>query len=184
MLRDGTSSCLDFPEDSNRWPPGPNLESVLIEKNVQWKHEKRSEVTALTSSSGVLQEFSFGQIWDRTSCQRRVRENSPKHHNFRAAKKGKLQLHSLRQNILLVWDVDETHEDSENSKTPVGILAFYILKQINLFSLSVSCNWITAVRLYLAVGLSMCVCLSVHHRIPNRIPIDFVFSVVCGHSVQ
>lgn len=83
---------------------------------------------------GFLREFSFGQIWDRTSCQRRVSENSPQHHNFRAAKQGKLELHSLRDNIVLVWDVDGTREDSENSKTHVGILAYYVLKKRNLFS--------------------------------------------------
>lgn len=70
----------------------------------------------------------------------RVSENSPQHHNLRAAKQGKLELHSLRGDIVLVWDVDGTREDSENSKTHVGTLAYYVLKKRNLFSQSVFCK--------------------------------------------
>lgn len=41
------------------------------------------------------------------------------------------------------------------------------------FSWSVSYNWTTVVRPYSPVGLSICVCLSVHHRIPAVFPAEF-----------
>lgn len=47
---------------------------------------------------------------------------------------------------------------------------FKSYKQINLFSLSVSCYWITVV---MPVALPICVCLPVHHHIPTVFPPEF-----------
>lgn len=46
-------------------------------------------------------------------CQCRVNENRARQCQLREAKKGKLRLHSLRLNILLAWDANDTHEDAE-----------------------------------------------------------------------
>ncbi len=66
----------------------------------------------------------------------------------------------------------------ENSKTPVAILDLYIIKHINLLYLSVSRNRIAVVRLYWPVELFICVCLSVHHRIPAVFPAEFPLTCV------
>lgn len=46
-------------------------------------------------------------------CQCRVNENRPHRRPLGGARKGKLRLHTLRLNILLVWDASDTREDAE-----------------------------------------------------------------------
>lgn len=61
-------------------------------------------------------------------------------------------------------------------KIPTLTLVFWLLKphkQINPFSLSVSCNWIAVVILYWPVALPIRVCLPVHYHIPTVFPPEF-----------
>lgn len=120
------SLILEFPKALNQWPPvWPEPLGPLNRKELAVKTRSRLEVAAATSTSEVLQEFFF---WtdlrlDEPSVPSQWKQQQTSHSNFRAAKKGKLQLHSLKQNILLVREDDETREDSKNSTAPVGILA-------------------------------------------------------------
>lgn len=57
-------------------------------------------------------------------CRCRVNENRPRHRQLGEAKKGKL-LHSLRLNILLAWDANDTYVDEEKKKVFLNLRTGY-----------------------------------------------------------